>query len=76
MSKENEQRESDFFRVSGRRENESDKQGAFPAPKGMPNVVGMHGWVCPKCGRVYSPFTSMCPYCVNDGINYKQHITC
>ena len=25
---------------------------------------GLQGWVCPKCGRVYSPFTSMCSYCV------------
>lgn len=24
-----------------------------------------YGWVCPKCGRVYSPFTSMCTYCAN-----------
>lgn len=21
------------------------------------------GWECPKCGRVYSPDTSMCMYC-------------
>lgn len=21
------------------------------------------GWVCPKCGRVYSPNTFMCYYC-------------
>lgn len=21
------------------------------------------GWVCPKCGRVFSPTTSQCPYC-------------
>lgn len=21
------------------------------------------GWVCPKCGRVYSPYTVMCYYC-------------
>ena len=25
---------------------------------------GNHGWVCPKCGRVYSPYTSMCSFCL------------
>lgn len=24
-----------------------------------------HGWVCPKCGRIYSPSTPMCFYCNN-----------
>lgn len=24
---------------------------------------GQQGWICPKCGRVYSPFTQMCLYC-------------
>ena len=23
------------------------------------------GWVCPKCGRIYSPSTPMCFYCNN-----------
>lgn len=32
----------------------------------------MLGWICPKCGRCYSPFTSMCSFCNNDGYN---HIT-
>ena len=30
------------------------------------------GWICPKCGRVYAPFTSECPYCNKS--NYT--ITC
>ena len=24
---------------------------------------GARGWVCPKCGRVFSPTTPMCYYC-------------
>lgn len=23
----------------------------------------MEGWICAKCGRVYSPSTAMCAYC-------------
>lgn len=34
-------------------------------------VTGMScyqtGWVCPKCGRVYSPSTPMCWYCGDEG---------
>lgn len=37
------------------------------------NVVGMQGWICPKCGRVYSPYTSRCSFCGNAD-NFK--ITC
>lgn len=29
------------------------------------NAAGMQGWICPKCGRVYSPYTSMCSHCGN-----------
>ena len=25
------------------------------------------GWVCPKCGRVYSPITPCCFYCGDEG---------
>lgn len=30
-----------------------------------PNFTGWgrQGWICPKCGRVYSPSTDMCLYC-------------
>lgn len=34
----------------------------------------MYGWRCPVCGRVYSPFTSMCAYCGNN--NNVNRITC
>ena len=50
-------------------------------PNGIPNVeekkepkgeYGLTGWICPKCGRCYSPFTSMCSYCCNN----MSTITC
>lgn len=33
------------------------------------NNGGLLGWICPKCGRCYSPFTTMCSFCNNDGGN-------
>lgn len=28
-------------------------------------IFAPKGWICPKCGRVYSPSTSECFYCNN-----------
>lgn len=33
---------------------------------------GMQGWTCPRCGRVYSPFTHTCEYC-NREITIKEN---
>lgn len=32
-------------------------------------MFGQQGWICPKCGRVYSPFTKMCLYCDPNNTN-------
>lgn len=35
----------------------------------MNNILN-YGWVCPKCGSVYSPTTPMCQYCYRSGNAY------
>ena len=32
------------------------------------NINYTTGWVCPKCGRVYSPSTPMCSHCGGDEV--------
>lgn len=32
------------------------------------NYFGQSGWVCPKCGRVFSPYTQMCTFCIPNKI--------
>ena len=34
------------------------------------NPTIMYGWVCPKCGNVWSPFTSQCGNCATSTISY------
>lgn len=33
-------------------------------------VFGQQGWICPKCGRVYSPYTPMCKFCHNEDFSH------
>ena len=47
---------------------ESINQGSVPKTESSAvntynGMFGQQGWICPKCGRVYSPFTQMCLYC-------------
>ena len=30
----------------------------------MPGPIGPSGWVCPKCGRTFSPSVPMCMFCI------------
>lgn len=34
-----------------------------------------HGWVCPKCGRVYSPWVMSCEPCNAKAIINQQQIS-
>lgn len=35
------------------------------ADRAIDRMFAQKGWVCPKCGRVYSPSTQECFYCNN-----------
>lgn len=36
---------------------------------------GLLGWICPKCGRVYSPYHNRCDYCYGNNTQLWQ-VTC
>ena len=49
----------------------SDRIEVFPPCTPSINTFGKEGWICPKCGRAISPYSSCCPFC--DG-NYVDNI--
>lgn len=51
-----------YYRVS---EEDALKAIEMARNENKNNAVGMQGWICPKCGRVYSPYTSRCSFCGN-----------
>ena len=63
----------DYFDSNGLQNNEIINTTDTNTPKEENKGGGLMGWICPKCGRCYSPFTSMCPHCNN---NYWSQITC
>lgn len=59
----------DYFDSNGLQNNE-----IINTPKEEENKGGgLMGWICPKCGRCYSPYTSMCSFCNN---NWGMTVTC
>lgn len=56
--------------------NLDDKQNIVETPKEENKGGGLMGWICPKCGRCYSPFTSMCPHCNNSDWSDWMKVTC
>lgn len=38
-------------------------------------IFGQQGWICPKCGRVYSPYTQMCLCCKPDNITTISNLS-
>ena len=56
--------------------NLDNKQNIVETPKEENKGGGLMGWICPKCGRCYSPFTSMCPHCNNSDWSDWSKVTC
>ena len=35
---------------------------------------GSTGWICPKCGRALSPWTTTCPYCTTNPVPVRRPV--
>lgn len=52
-------------------DNERDSHNKINQVPEKEETPALRGWVCPRCGRVYSPYTSMGVACSNNDVFYK-----
>ena len=49
---------------------QATEEKGFDEKTCIPVTIELHGWVCPKCGRTLSPYTTVCP------CSDKWEVTC
>lgn len=52
-------------------DNERDSHNKINQVPEKEETPALLGWVCSRCGRVYSSYTSMCVACSNNDVFYK-----
>lgn len=51
-----------------------ERQREIEAEKKEQQSSMQQGWICPKCGRVYSPAVKMCNFCYNRDIANASNV--